>query len=75
MICYQHVCNTLYYVIPAGTSSIKHLDENLGSLDVHLSKEELDEINSVFTPDAAKGDRYPHMGTTFHYNDAPAGGH
>ena len=42
-----------------GTKRIKYLEENVGSLNVHLSKEELETINQIFPKDAAAGLRYP----------------
>jgi len=41
-----------------GTRSAKRLDENLGALDVRLSKPELAAIDAVFPPDAVAGERY-----------------
>ncbi len=42
-----------------GTKRIKYLDENLGSLDVALSAQDLARIDAIFPPDAAAGTRYP----------------
>ena len=42
-----------------GTKRIKYLDENVGALNVSLTKEELKEINDVFPKNAAAGLRYP----------------
>lgn len=42
-----------------GTKRIKYLEENLGALNVVLSKQELDTLDSIFTKDAVKGLRYP----------------
>jgi aryl-alcohol dehydrogenase-like predicted oxidoreductase len=56
-------------VIPIpGTSSIKHLDENLGALNVVLSAEDLAEINGVLNGHKVVGNRYAHMAMTFHGN-------
>jgi len=57
-----------------GTTSIAHLDENLAARSIVLSPEEMAEIDVIFPPsgDAVKGDRYPHMNTTFHGNNNPA---
>lgn len=41
-----------------GTRSEERVEENLAAMDVKLSREELEEIDRVFPPDAAKGDRY-----------------
>jgi aryl-alcohol dehydrogenase-like predicted oxidoreductase len=42
-----------------GTKRIKYLEENVGALKVHLSKEELEKLDAVFGKDAAFGTRYP----------------
>jgi len=42
-----------------GTKRIKYLEENIGSLNVQLSTEDLKEIESVFPKNAASGMRYP----------------
>ncbi|BFI94625.1 MAG: aldo/keto reductase [Rhodanobacter sp.] len=41
-----------------GTKKRSRLDENLGALDVALSKQELAAIDAVFPPDAVAGERY-----------------
>ncbi|MGN6480276.1 aldo/keto reductase [Luteibacter sp.] len=41
-----------------GTKRVKYLEENAGAMDVKLSASELAEIDEVFPPDAAVGDRY-----------------
>ncbi len=47
-------------IIPIpGTRRIRNLDENLRSLDVRLTKEDLAEIDAVFPANAAAGLRYP----------------
>src|SRR6202049_1884158 len=42
-----------------GTKRRKYLEENVGALDVKLSKEDLRRIDEVFPPAAAAGERYP----------------
>jgi len=42
-----------------GTRRIRNLDDNLGSLQVALSKTDLEEINAVFPADMVAGARYP----------------
>ncbi|HEY4148791.1 MAG TPA: aldo/keto reductase [Chitinophagaceae bacterium] len=42
-----------------GTRRIKYLEENLGALQVALSKAELEEIDAIFPRGAAAGLRYP----------------
>ena len=42
-----------------GTKRRRYLDDNIGALTVTLTKEEIDELNAVFPPDAAAGKRYP----------------
>ena len=42
-----------------GTTSRKHLEENLEALDIELSAEDLARIDEVATKGAASGTRYP----------------
>jgi aryl-alcohol dehydrogenase-like predicted oxidoreductase len=42
-----------------GTKRIAYLDENIGALEVSLSKEELAEIDAIAPKGAAAGPRYP----------------
>ncbi len=45
-----------------GTKRRKYLEENVGALDVKLTKEDLRQIDAVFSSGAAAGQRYPeHM--------------
>ncbi len=45
-----------------GTKRRKFLEDNVGALDIHLTKEDLAQIVEVFPPQAAAGNRYPeHM--------------
>ncbi len=45
-----------------GTKRRKYLDENVGALDIRLTREQLAELDAVFPRDAAVGERYPaHM--------------
>lgn len=47
-------------IIPIpGTKRRTYLDVNIAALDLVLSAAELTELNAVFTPDAAAGQRYP----------------
>lgn len=49
-------------VVPIpGTTSVEHLEENVASVDVILTHEEIDRIDEVAPPGAAAGDRYPDM--------------
>jgi aryl-alcohol dehydrogenase-like predicted oxidoreductase len=49
-------------VVPiAGTRRRTHLEENLGALDVVLSRADLDALEAVFPVGAVAGDRYPDM--------------
>jgi aryl-alcohol dehydrogenase-like predicted oxidoreductase len=46
-------------IIPIpGTKRIKYLEENLGALAVHLTPDDLREINAILPPGAAAGGRY-----------------
>jgi aryl-alcohol dehydrogenase-like predicted oxidoreductase len=42
-----------------GTKRIKYLDENVGAINVSFTKQELEEINTVFPKNIAAGLRYP----------------
>jgi aryl-alcohol dehydrogenase-like predicted oxidoreductase len=42
-----------------GTKRRKYLEENVGALDVKLSKEDLDQINAIFPHGITAGTRYP----------------
>jgi aryl-alcohol dehydrogenase-like predicted oxidoreductase len=42
-----------------GTKHRKYLDENIGALDVRLSREDLERLDRILPPGAAAGDRYP----------------
>ncbi|HEV7179266.1 MAG TPA: aldo/keto reductase [Candidatus Baltobacteraceae bacterium] len=49
-------------VVPIpGTKRVKYLEENAGALSVSLSAEEMQEIEHIFPPSAAAGDRYTDM--------------
>jgi aryl-alcohol dehydrogenase-like predicted oxidoreductase len=45
-----------------GTKRRQYLEENIGALDVHLSPEELVEIDSTLPAGAAAGSRYSALG-------------
>ncbi|MET3122060.1 aryl-alcohol dehydrogenase-like predicted oxidoreductase [Oxalobacteraceae bacterium GrIS 2.11] len=45
-----------------GTKRRSYLEENVGALDLQLGKEDLAEIESIFTPGIASGARYPEIG-------------
>jgi len=54
-------------VIPIpGTSTISHLNDNIESLNIELSSDDINQINQIFDPNNVKGDRYAHMQLTFH---------
>lgn len=42
-----------------GTKQLTYLEENIGALNVHLDKKELDEIDAIAPKGAAAGMRYP----------------
>ncbi len=49
-------------VVPIpGTKRVKYLEENVAALDVALSDVEMRELDRVFPPNAAAGQRYPDM--------------
>jgi aryl-alcohol dehydrogenase-like predicted oxidoreductase len=46
-------------IIPIpGTKRVKYVEQNVAAADITLSKLEVDELESTFTPDAAAGERY-----------------
>jgi aryl-alcohol dehydrogenase-like predicted oxidoreductase len=48
------------YIFPIpGTKRIKYLEENVGALNVNLTKEELEEIDKIAPKNVAAGLRYP----------------
>ena len=51
-----------------GTTSSKHLQENLQAKSIALSPVVMDEINSILNRFSVRGDRYAHMAMTFHGN-------
>jgi aryl-alcohol dehydrogenase-like predicted oxidoreductase len=42
-----------------GTRHRSHLEENVGAASVALTPAELDDLNTLFAPDAPSGERYP----------------
>ena len=61
-------------VVPIpGTTKLKNFDENLGALQVKLSKEDMTEITALFEFDNVAGNRYPDMNawTFFNYETPP----
>jgi aryl-alcohol dehydrogenase-like predicted oxidoreductase len=44
-----------------GTTKVKHLQDNLGALDVQLNDEELAQLDAILPVGAASGARYPDM--------------
>ncbi|MEO6256890.1 MAG: aldo/keto reductase [Sphingomicrobium sp.] len=45
-----------------GTKRRKYLDENIGALDLRLSRQDLDRLDRILPPGAAAGDRYHAQG-------------
>ena len=41
-----------------GTKRVRYLEDNMGAVDVSLSADELAQINNLFPPGAAQGERY-----------------
>lgn len=41
-----------------GTKHVKYLDQNIGSLDVNLSEEDVKRLDAILPPGAAAGERY-----------------
>jgi len=42
-----------------GTKRLKYLDENLGALDIRLTRDDLGQIDATFPAGSAAGERYP----------------
>ncbi|HEU4678869.1 MAG TPA: aldo/keto reductase [Terrimicrobiaceae bacterium] len=50
-------------VIPIpGTKRVRYLEDNMGALNVHLNADELTQIDNLFPPGIAEGDRYSEAG-------------
>ncbi len=50
-------------VIPIpGTKRVRYLEDNMGALNVRLSADELTQIDNLFPPGVAEGERYPEAG-------------
>ena len=46
-----------------GTTTVRHLEDNVAALNIELTREELDRLDGIAPPGAATGDRYPNMST------------
>ena len=42
-----------------GTKRIRYIEQNAAAVDIKLTEHEMEQINNVFPPHAAAGDRYP----------------
>jgi aryl-alcohol dehydrogenase-like predicted oxidoreductase len=42
-----------------GTKRVKYLEENIGAMEVNLSRDELVQINQIAPKNVAAGTRYP----------------
>lgn len=62
-------------VVPIpGTTKVKNFEENVGALQVKLSREEIEEISALFHVDAVAGDRYANLksaGSSFANSETP----
>ena len=47
-----------------GTKHVRYLDDNIGALEVKLSREELQRLDEILPPGAAAGERYHAQGMT-----------
>ena len=48
------------FIVPIpGTTKEKHLDENVGALEIKITEEELTKINKLLPKGIASGSRYP----------------
>ena len=67
--CYDISSLTFFQTdILAGTTSLKHLEENLAARNITLSDAEVQQISDIFEPSKVLGERYAHMAATFHGN-------
>jgi aryl-alcohol dehydrogenase-like predicted oxidoreductase len=41
-----------------GTKRVRYLEDNMGAVDVRLNADELAQIDKLFPPGAAQGERY-----------------
>ncbi len=55
-----------------GTKRVKYLEDNLGAVRVTLTKDELAEIDRLFPPGAAAGERYAAGGMKMLDTSGPA---
>ncbi|KAH7430150.1 hypothetical protein KP509_09G086000 [Ceratopteris richardii] len=59
-------------VVPIpGTTKVKNFEENVGALQVELTKEDMEEMETLFHVDAAAGNRYLSMDWTYHNSETP----
>ncbi|GAA0322875.1 hypothetical protein GCM10009087_36470 [Sphingomonas oligophenolica] len=50
------------YILPIpGTKRRKYIEDNADAVDIEPTEAEMAEIDAVFPPDAAAGERYPVM--------------
>jgi aryl-alcohol dehydrogenase-like predicted oxidoreductase len=62
-------------IIPIpGTKKIKYLEENLGALEVELTKEDNVEIRKAIADAEVTGARYPEAMMAYNFMDTPAKG-
>jgi aryl-alcohol dehydrogenase-like predicted oxidoreductase len=60
-------------IIPIpGTKKIKYLEENLGSLNVHLTKDEVKEVRDLVEAAEVQGSRYPEYMAASLFANTPA---
>lgn len=55
----------------SGTKKIKYLEENVGALNVELSKEEVKQIRDEIEAVEVKGERYPPFFAAYSFADTP----
>jgi aryl-alcohol dehydrogenase-like predicted oxidoreductase len=57
-------------IIPIpGTKNIKYLEENVGALNVNITKEEMKELEDAVPEHAVAGERYPNMHGTYNQSN------
>ncbi|KAH6658590.1 NADP-dependent oxidoreductase domain-containing protein [Truncatella angustata] len=60
-------------IIPIpGTKKVKYLEENVGSLEVQLTKDEVNEIRNLIEATEVHGSRYPGAVMNTLFADTPA---
>ncbi|KAG6541748.1 hypothetical protein Mapa_016760 [Marchantia paleacea] len=54
-----------------GTTKLKNLEENIGSLQIKLSEQEVQALEAAVPPEKVQGERYMHMSSTWQFTNSP----